>query len=56
METQNKVESLLTDAHSKLDVIKTHMPKIIIAIVVVAVAISIAHGYFGHAGMLTSVN
>ena len=53
---ENKTETLLASAHEKLDAIKKHMPKIIIAIVVVAVVVSIAHSYFGHAGMLTSVD
>ena len=53
---EHELKKVLDEAHEKLDAIKKHMPKIIIAIVVVAVAVSIAHGYFGHAGMLTSVN
>lgn len=46
METE--VKSLLTDAHAKLDVIKSHMPKIILAVIVLAVVVSVVHMYFGH--------
>ena len=45
---ENKTETLIAGVHEKLDVIKTHMPKIIIAIVVVAIVVSVVHGYFGH--------
>ena len=53
---EDKTHKLLNEAHEKLDVIKKHLPKIIIAIVVVAVVVSVVHGYFGHANMLTSVD
>ena len=53
---EDKTHKLLNEAHEKLDVIKKHMPKIIIAIVVVAIFVMIAHSYIGHANVLTSVD